>query len=277
MTTYTFNERGPMFYSWLDAGRTEPCPFCSSPWHEILELDGHDGDSGHRSLQFWLTGACCEDMLTELEFTAEHDGWRYLISTMVGWLVGQEFGTRQIYWELESDDVDCDFGLTVEKWTPQCELKQKAIKEFISRNHRHNAAPVQWKWAHLIWNGPDLIAVAWTGRPVARMIDHSTTVEVNRLCIDHSLNSALTWKAASTGYKAAAREAEFRGFEKIITYTIEGEESGMSLRYARWKKDGSPSQGGSWNRAGRPREDTASIAPKQRWVKLLRPSSRRAA
>ena len=260
-----------LFDVWVDGPDDAPCPGCGAPWYDVLSIDGwREG----REAEFHVNATCC-DIIGGAIGSGYHLDWERLIAdTKIGKFVGEEFGGRQVYHEDEDSlwggsVCSLDFGLTVEKWTPDCELRQKDIKDFISSNHRHNAAPVQWKWAHLIWNGPDLIAVVWTGRPVARRIDHSTTVEVNRLCIDHSLNRALTWKASSVGYKASALEAKSRGYKSIITYTLAEAESGLSLRYARWKKDGPPSKGGSWNRAGRPREDKAPTVPKQRWIKRL--------
>jgi hypothetical protein len=261
---------------WLDDPDLDaPCPNCGAAAWEVLEVEGHTEDD--RDIECWVNATCCDvigDTFDSEYFGWEGIEWSWLINeTKVGKLWGEAFSGRKVYYDEEADhgygSWNVDWGLTVEKWTPDCDLRQKDIKEFISRNHRHNAAPVQWKWAHLIWNGPDLIAVVWTGRPVARRIDHSTTVEVNRLCIDHSLNRALTWKASSVGYKASALEAKSRGYKSIITYTLAEAESGLSLRYARWKKDGPPSKGGSWNRAGRPREDKAPTVPKQRWIKRL--------
>ena len=60
------------------------------------------------------------------------------------------------------------------------------------------------------------------------------------------------------------------GRSKIITYTL-AEETGMSLRYARWSRDPHASKGGSWDRPSRPREDKAPTGPKVRWYRDLRP------
>lgn len=71
-------------------------------------------------------------------------------------------------------------------------------------------------------------------------------------------------------YSAAAKEAKRRGFRKVITYTLE-EESGHALRAAGWTAE-ARTRGGSWNRPGRARKDTAPTTPKIRWSRTLIPS-----
>jgi hypothetical protein len=80
----------------------------------------------------------------------------------------------------------------------------------------------------------------------------------------------LRYKAAGLAYGWAAQEAERRGRSKIITYTL-AEESGISLRYARWSRDPHVSKGGSWDRPSRRREDKAPTGRKMRWYRDLHP------
>ena len=277
-------ENRPKFYAWLTSKpkqnrALEDCPFCGDLWLNMVQID-YTPQSG-RGIEFDLLNTCCEEFCTELERSIHdpwlNEGWEYLMeSTNFRRALGEPLGLRQIYLRrdpLVDTPAQMDFGLVVKRWYKGCGLNQKDIKDFLRTNHRHNAPPVQWKFCHLIFNGKpskaSWVGVVWTGRPVARQIDHSTTLEVNRLCLDHNLNRALTWKAASLGYKAAAREAANRGYRKIITYTLAEEEDGKSLRYARWKKDGPPTKGGSWNSPSRPRTDKAPTSPKQRWSKPL--------
>ena len=114
-------------------------------------------------------------------------------------------------------------------------------------------------------NGDELIGVAMVGRPVARMIDATTTVEVNRVAV---VDNKLGEHACSMLYGAAAREAKKRGFARIITYTLETE-PGASLRGAGWTIE-AKTRGGSWNRAARSREDVGPTCKKLRWAKQLR-------
>jgi len=147
---------------------------------------------------------------------------------------------------------------------------QTKAKAFITKYHRHNPAPPGWKFGLGCWNGCDLIAIAWVGRPVARVINHQTTVEVNRLCVRTDIKKGLEWNACSKLYGASAREAERRGFEKIITYTLDSEE-GTSLKAAGWMKEHTTLDGQTWDRPSRPRRQQAPTCAKVRWGKILKP------
>ena len=233
----------------------ELCPFCGEEaFVDVFELwDERD---------FQLE-TCCE---------AAHDSWLESIACPVfgeetleelaeivgGWIPD---GLRRIYVDDELARVRIDHGLRVGP------ISRGEAKDFVREHHRHNPPPAGDRFRFGCWNGPELIAVAIVGRPVARMIDHETTVEVNRLCVNHDLAPALTWKACSLLYGAAAEEAQDRGFSKAITYTLESE-SGMSLRYARWKPVAT-TKGGSWDRPSRRRTDKAPTCPKVRWEKTL--------
>lgn len=141
-------------------------------------------------------------------------------------------------------------------------------KAFVRDHHRHNAPPAGWRWGHGIRNGRDLIAIAMVGRPVARRLDATRIVEVNRVCVrELAAAPALGWNACSMLYGAAAREARRRGFALAITYTLESE-PGIALKAAGWKP-AAVTRGGSWNRAGRPRVGKAPIVRKVRWEKAL--------
>lgn len=241
----------------INACITQLCYFCGEDEfvdvHEIWGSDFQLDTCCYASHESWVDAMNCP--------VDGRDACEYIAR-----LLDQYINTRQVF--ISSDEgIRIDFGLTVKKWERGCELGQKDVKNFINANHRHNAAPAGWKYAHLIYNGSDLIAVVWTGRPVSRHLDDGTTLEVNRLCIDHSLDRALTWKAASVGYKASATEAERMGYSRLITYTLESER-GLSLRYARWKRDGAAG-GGSWHRTSRPRVDKADTGRKVRWSKQL--------
>ena len=154
-----------------------------------------------------------------------------------------------------------DFGLTLEA------IDLKTAKAFIAEHHRHNEPPKGWRWGHAVFNGSTLIAVATVGRPVARMIDGKTVVEVTRLCVAQGLDRELAENACSLLYSAAAREARRRGFARIITYTLETELA-TSVRAASWLAT-HRTRGGSWNRPSRSRTDKAPTCRKIRWEKGL--------
>lgn len=107
------------------------------------------------------------------------------------------------------------------------------------------------------------------GNPVARGLMGRGTVEVNRLCIRRDVPRALAWNACSRLYSWAAREAEARGFERIVTYTRDDEDGG-SLRAAGWVRDARV-RGRSWNGRTRARTDRAPPIDKHRWSRALRP------
>lgn len=149
-------------------------------------------------------------------------------------------------------------------------IEQKRAKRFVRDHHAHNPPPAGDPFPAGIRNGPMLVGVVIVGRPTARLLPQEEWAEVTRLCLDRGLSSKLRYKAASMANGWAADEAERRGRCKIITYTLR-RESGLSLRYSRWKRDPVESKGGSRNRPSRPREDKAPTMPKVRWFRDLRP------
>jgi hypothetical protein len=112
---------------------------------------------------------------------------------------------------------------------------------FIKKLHRHHAPPRGMKFAIGILNqsNGELCGVATVGRPVARAYDPRSVCEVNRSCTDGTPN------ANSMLYGAARRVAQAMGYEKIITYTEEGE-SGASMRGAGFRLDKELEPRGSW-------------------------------
>ena len=157
-----------------------------------------------------------------------------------------------------------DFGLRLG------DVSLAEAKEFVREHHRHNRPPCGWRWGHGAFNGRELVAVAMVGRPVARRLDYRTIVEVNRLCVSTEIPAGIAWNACSLLYGAAAREAKRRGFERIITYTLE-DEPATALRAVEWTA-AATIRGGSWNRPSRAREDTAPTGRKIRWEKELQPT-----
>ena len=156
-------------------------------------------------------------------------------------------------------EIDCRLRLGA--------VTQRAAKQFIARHHRHCPPPCGWRYGIAAYNASRLVGVVWVGRPVARLLDFTRIVEVNRLC---TLDTPLAKQAASMLLAAAAREAKRRGFCSTITYTL-AEESGVSLRAAGWREDGQ-SRGGTRSRQGRTRSEHAK-GPKTRWIRELRASA----
>jgi hypothetical protein len=129
--------------------------------------------------------------------------------------------------------------------------------EFVKRHHSHHQAPQGWKFGLAVNDGEKVVGVAMVGRPVSRMLDNGWTLEVIRCCTDG------TPHVASKLYAAAWRAARALGYQRLITYTLI-EEAGTSLKAAGWKALYETS-GGSWNREGRPRVDTAPTGQKRLW------------
>ena len=141
---------------------------------------------------------------------------------------------------------------------------------FVRRHHAHNAAPVAWRYGAAIANGPTrLLGVVMVGNPVARGLMGRGMVEVNRLCIRRDVPRVLAWNACSQLYGWAAREAETRGFSRIVTYT-RADEDGTSLTASGWARDARV-RGRSWSSPARARRDQGVPIDKCRWSRALHP------
>ncbi len=92
-------------------------------------------------------------------------------------------------------------------------ITQAEAKEFVTRLHRHNRAPVGSVCQVGVQVGDELVGVAIAGRPVARMLQDGYTLEVIRTCTDGTPN------ANSMLYGAIARAAKALGYRRLITYT----------------------------------------------------------
>lgn len=149
-------------------------------------------------------------------------------------------------------------------------IERDEARAFVDEHHEHNKAPVSWRYGTAIWNANTLLGVAMVGRPVARMIPADKVVEVNRVCLRRDIARELRWNACSMLYGWAAREAEKRGFEKIITYTLESE-AGTALKAAGWIPE-AKTKGGSWDRPSRARGVVAPLERKIRWARYLKPA-----
>lgn len=131
---------------------------------------------------------------------------------------------------------------------------------YVGEKHRHHGPTRGHKFSVAVGCTDGIMrGVAIAGRPVSRHLDDGCTLEVLRVCTDGTPN------ACSMLYGAIRRAGIALGYpaDRVITYTL-ASESGASLRAAGWKLDGE-SAGGSWWRAGRPREDKSPTVPKNRW------------
>lgn len=223
------------------------CPHCGEARRlELLEVWGND----------FQLDACCEAMLEEAHWTLAHDpddAAGLMLELDVAGHVGR--GVRSL----------CDDGrrIVINHELEVRPVDQKTAKRFIDDHHEHCAAPAGWRFGAGLYNGGILMGVVWVGRPVGRGLCQRTVVEVNRLCLRRDFPPEMRYRGCSLGYRWAQREAQRRGFQRIVTYTLI-QENGYSLRAARWKPE-TRVRGRSWNCPSRPRLDRAPPVNKIRW------------
>ncbi len=228
------------------------CPYCG----ELEEID---------LLDAWASGefmfsTCCETAHEAVLHAMEDDpAYRVALLRRLG--AESAFGSSLRRVAEADGQYLLDFNLDIRPVT------LKEAREFVATHHEHNAPPVSWKYGGAIYNGFQRIGVVMVGRPVARMLDATTIVEANRVCVRRDLPAVLRWNACSQLYGWAARQAKTRGFKKIITYTLE-DELGTTLRAAGWIPE-AKTRGGSWNRPSRPRHDVAPQCQKIRWARCF--------
>jgi hypothetical protein len=131
-------------------------------------------------------------------------------------------------------------------------------RAFTTQRHRHLAAPPGGLFAIGASDGGAIVGCVIVGRPLARLLADSWTVEVTRLTTDGSPN------ACSLLYRAAWRAARALGYRRLVTYTLPAE-GGGSLRAAGFRLIGATSPGGTWHTPARPR---VNVSPRQthlRW------------
>ena len=102
--------------------------------------------------------------------------------------------------------------------------------KYISMYHRHHDPCVGHRFSIGVsrYDG-NLLGVAICGRPVARLTNQRTVIEVNRLCTNGEPN------CCSFLYAAAARISDMLGFHKIQSFILDNEH-GKSLIAAGWIK-----------------------------------------
>lgn len=138
-------------------------------------------------------------------------------------------------------------------------LNLRDANKFVAQFHRHNKKVQGAKFAIGLQEGDELIGVAIAGRPVARMLDNSRTIEVLRVCtkLGHK-------NANSQLYARVKRICQLMGYVRVITYTLKSE-SGSSLKAISAVPVTDVSAGG-WNRQDRRRDSQAVYRDeKVRW------------
>lgn len=239
---------------WPQAEGATLCPWCGA--EAVLEVF-----DAWQSGEFLLE-TCCE-MAHEVAVQELREGPKEAAAFMRASGIEGAIGLGSIRRVLESD-----FGTMVIDWNPRIvSVRQSTAKQFVREHHEHCPPPAGWKFGAGVVNGAELIGVVMVGRPVARMLDDGTRLEVNRVAVRRDMTPGLTWNACSMLYAAAAKEARKLGYRELITYTLDSE-SAVSLKASGWQEDGR-SRGGGWSRPSRPRLGGSPTTPKRRWVKRL--------
>jgi len=96
-------------------------------------------------------------------------------------------------------------------------------KRFVWEHHRHNRAPIGWRFGVGLSDGERLIGVAIASYPGARELHDGQTIEVLRCCTDGTRN------ACTRLYGAIHRAAAALGYRVAITYTL-ASEPGSSVK-----------------------------------------------
>jgi hypothetical protein len=140
-------------------------------------------------------------------------------------------------------------------------LSIKAADREIAEHHRHHKPPGgRAKFALGAARNGVLVGVVIVGRPKNRHLDDGTRLEAVRICTWGDCHNAVSFLWAR-----AKRAVAALGYtEPLITYIEEGE-SGVSLIAAGATKVADV-RAESWNRDGRPREDSHEIVERQRWA-----------
>ena len=258
------------------------CPNCGEHWesgssfHWMIDVRVEELDA------FVTCSPCCEGMAAELAADGYQAATGRKLKAVVSELTGREvlaitedMGANMVCrLQLvdptvvsESTDKHGNHKATSPKgW-------QGSVFGTVSEYHRHHQAPQGWKFGLAVYNGPIRVGVATVGRPVSRHLDNGEALEVTRVCTLGA--SPLRYNATSKLYAAAASRARSMGYQRLITYTLHGIESGGSLIAAGWHPT-LISDGGSWDSATRSRIDKAPTTAKVRWEKGLNKRGRRA-
>jgi len=143
-------------------------------------------------------------------------------------------------------------------------IELSGANNLISKWHRHHKPVIGHRFSIGVFDTKEnkIVGAAIIGRPVARLVNHHTTVEVTRLVTDGTKN------ACSCLYSAAARIAKEIGYEKIQTYILDTE-TGVSLIASGWICESVSTGGGNGWQSRSGRRTDQPIQSKQRWSKIL--------
>lgn len=198
------------------------CPFCGHPERpEFLKI--------WATHEFMLETCCADFHDNVVQEMAFDPGWARAILRQLGAEVLTGHRLRRL-----ADDGAC--GMILEWQLATNPISHAVARAFVTTHHAYCGAPVTWRFGQSVWNWQTLLGVVMVGNPAARAFNGRHVLEVNRLCLRRDIPRALAWNAASMLYGWSAREAERRGWQRIITYT-RADEDGTSLKAAGWTKE----------------------------------------
>jgi hypothetical protein len=151
-------------------------------------------------------------------------------------------------------------------------VDREQARRFVNEHHRHNEAPLSWKFGVGLENGEaELVGVAMAGRPKARGLDQLRAVEVERVCVLEGHRNA-----CSMLYGAVCRAAAALGYEIAYTYTLASEDA-ASVKAAGFVLDAelADRSAGEWGQSRARYQETLFGArripsgPKHRWRREL--------
>ena len=160
----------------------------------------------------------------------------------------------------------------LDKWPALLEpVDLTTAKRFINETHRHNEAPLSWRFGVGLSRGGFLVGVAMVGRPTGRGLDQKYAVEITRVCVVEGASK----NSCSMLYGAACRMAKAGGYRIAYTYTL-AEEDGASVKAAGFTLDAELDERLSWSAPSRPRYDDnlfgerkRPAGAKRRWKRSL--------
>lgn len=128
----------------------------------------------------------------------------------------------------------------------------RTAKRFISQYHYLGYAPPGCRFALGVFVGRTLVGVMIFGRPVARLEDQDTTLELTRMALIPNTPKNSCSKALSLAEKWIKQNHP--EFTRLIAYSdTEQEHKGTIYKAANWKETGK-TQGHSWSCPSRRRD-----------------------
>ncbi len=150
-------------------------------------------------------------------------------------------------------------------------VDRATARRYVNEHHRHNEAPLSWKFGVGLALEGKLVGVAMAGRPTGRGLDQIRSVEITRVCVPEGSEK----NACSRLYGAVCRAAAALGYLVAYTYTL-AEEDAASVRAAGFVLDAELDARPTWSTSARPRYDEnlfgerkRPTGPKCRWRRAL--------